>query len=714
MLISPPFLPAIDGTINEEAWLARTMPVPPLGEGKFPVSFNLGWHGGVHLTAPVIGNACETVRAISDGTIIFVRMPVEKTSDDQHPLNYRGGWTDNGCVVIRHETAIGDGANASNIIFYSVYMHLSKLDISVKKGRKICRKAELGDPGQIYGDLERKIHLEIVCDDTNMSKLCGRLKDDLDILKDGRDDAIYGEIYFRVPAGTKIYAERPMANSVEARLKPTGSNSNQFALRETCTTEVDFIIGVEYSPRTGNRRNGDARVVTYSLNGDVIGAPIIESDAEYDMYLEARRISEAYPKTARPSVSALFELLRFGRITNTDRVAVPVPIWRKICFPDGHGWVNSNSANVIKFSDADLPHWKGWSVVNDSEDQDCRCDSPTIKSWMKEISGQDPTSPSQNCPPNNFQQKLARAICKFPSEWSGASIDKRWAWLARESSDNPTPLSAADFVELKAHIRALCFEEPVLDEALWHWHPYEFIAQFRRCGWLSERELIRCIPAAFECEQGKRGSTRTVTLVSLNVAKQRLAKLNPSLFMQICRKYGLDQPARFTHFLAQIYRETAVFQYGEELATGAEYEGRETLKNVQAGDGVRFKGRGLIQTTGRVNYEKYADYRGRQGMASFTVEPNNLLLATDAYCCADTAGLYWVSRRLAAGNCNINRIADKGVTEEALRSVTESVNGKADGPSTGLFERRSHLNVVAAVLLDDLRTVFPAVERKNV
>lgn len=63
---------------------------------------------------------------------------------------------------------------------------------------------------------------------------------------------------------------------------------------------------------------------------------------------------------------------------------------------------------------------------------------------------------------------------------------------------------------------------------------------------------------------------------------------------------------RTPEFLAQIGHESGGFIYTRELwgptPAQAGYEGRADLGNTEPGDGIRYKGRGLIQVTGRANY----------------------------------------------------------------------------------------------------------------
>ena len=722
MLISPPFLPPRGADQSEDDWLHAAMIEGKPGDGAFPVSFNVGWHGGVHLTAPVTAGKSELVRAISDGKVIFLRKPTPRSSDKDHPLNYRGAWTDDGCVVIRHQTSIGNGADASEICFYSIYMHLAEVDSRVKENKGISRKDAIGCGGQIYGSQTRQIHFEIVTNDVSTKKLLGRLSGGVDVTKDGRIDAVYGEIYFCLPAGTPIYKSEPIKHLYEAYNQPAKPNKNSplppiIQMLPTLLTNSSIVVGVATHPNAG-LSNGDRRITTYDMNGGKIGECIYERKKDYRLSAYAENLSGAISKNMPLAQSALLEILRFGRVINKNNEAlpkIPVPHWLQISHGSGHGWVNLNANGINKFSDADFPTWRGWSVIDDSTDGDSRCDSSKIKDWIFGSSkAQTLQIATAQLSQSAILEKLEQAICKFPSEWSSTTVDRRWNWLKQSSPTWPTPLTEKDFKYLKQHIVALCFEVPEVNDAQWHWPPLNFIRHFRTCGWLSQNELIRCIPAVYQMEKGERGSGILTIKIGDDVAKQRIEKINPVLLMQVCRKYGIVTPTRASHFLSQIFRETGLLQWFEERGTGEEYEWNDQLGNDAPGDGKRYKGRGLIQVTGKRNYAAYTQYRGRSGNDSFLKEPNNKTIATDSYNCADTAGIFWVSRSIGGGLININCLTDKGVAERDLRAVTKSVNGAEDGKWTGLIERRCYLNVLSGVMLDNFPVIFPCVERKYV
>jgi putative chitinase len=83
---------------------------------------------------------------------------------------------------------------------------------------------------------------------------------------------------------------------------------------------------------------------------------------------------------------------------------------------------------------------------------------------------------------------------------------------------------------------------------------------------------------------------------------------------RICPDYEIDTPQEFCHFLAQACHETDHFVTLREYASGRAYEGRMDLGNTQPGDGVRFRGRGIFQTTGRANYLQLGIKKGRRDL----------------------------------------------------------------------------------------------------
>ena len=93
--------------------------------------------------------------------------------------------------------------------------------------------------------------------------------------------------------------------------------------------------------------------------------------------------------------------------------------------------------------------------------------------------------------------------------------------------------------------------------------------------------------------------------ISPNVNKQRIDAFVKD-FNQWHDEFGCSSPLQIVHFLAQVMQESVELRYTEEIASGAAYEWRHDLGNVYKGDGVRFKGRGFLQITGRANYQAYA------------------------------------------------------------------------------------------------------------
>jgi putative chitinase len=155
----------------------------------------------------------------------------------------------------------------------------------------------------------------------------------------------------------------------------------------------------------------------------------------------------------------------------------------------------------------------------------------------------------------------------------------------------------------------------------------------------------------------------------------KVERLYPHLITTLA-EFDLNTPLRQAHFLAQLCHESGAFNYLEELASGEDYEWRDDLGNVEEGDGVRFKGRGLIQITGRTNYGDCGEALGVDLIAHPT------RLADDDLACR-SAGWFWSTR-------NLSTFADR----DDVDTVTYRINGGYNGYDDRLY----YLNGAKAVL----------------
>ena len=164
---------------------------------------------------------------------------------------------------------------------------------------------------------------------------------------------------------------------------------------------------------------------------------------------------------------------------------------------------------------------------------------------------------------------------------------------------------------------------------------------------------------------------------------------------RLCPEYEIDTAKEYCHFLAQACHETDHFRTLREYASGKAYEGRLDLGNTKPGDGVRFKGRGIFQTTGRANYLQLGIRKGRRDLFI-----NNPELLEQAEYAVWSACEFWQARGL-------NDVANHGdgdILKKKLRgkvidvSPVEYISITINGGDRGMAERKKYYAIAQQVL----------------
>lgn len=151
-------------------------------------------------------------------------------------------------------------------------------------------------------------------------------------------------------------------------------------------------------------------------------------------------------------------------------------------------------------------------------------------------------------------------------------------------------------------------------------------------------------------------------------------------------KYHIDTKAEICHFIAQTAHESDSYNTLEEYASGKAYEGRKDLGNIYPGDGVKYKGKGLIETTGRLNYRALTISYNKLNSSHLDFEEHPELLK-DENLAVWSACEYWDSRSL---NDIANMPDETKIWSKRLQynlSPLEYITLRVNGGQNGIKER---------------------------
>jgi putative chitinase len=132
---------------------------------------------------------------------------------------------------------------------------------------------------------------------------------------------------------------------------------------------------------------------------------------------------------------------------------------------------------------------------------------------------------------------------------------------------------------------------------------------------------------------------------NLNYSAETMCRVWPSRFKT------LDDAAPYARNPEALANKT----YADRMGNGSE----------ESGDGWKYRGRGFIQLTGYNNYKAFADHIGRDSLVDDPAPVADELAMDSAIFFFEKNGLY--------------DIAEKGVDEEVIKTITKRVNGGHHG-----------------------------------
>jgi predicted chitinase len=329
-------------------------------------------------------------------------------------------------------------------------------------------------------------------------------------------------------------------------------------------------------------------------------------------------------------------------------------------------------------------------------------------------------------------QSISRLITHYESEWFWQ--DAKWDELDKlmeHTEEDPNP----QWVKEKARIKKLCWWSELADQQginedgkVWHFQPMGFMAFFA----IKSSDLI---------------TLKMLKKAKPSVAEEYYTSILPYL-NKYARIYKIETPLLLAHFLSQVGHESGFKVKSEDLNYSAQrmrkvfgcrnnisgynestnecivlprlrpklwseestyahnaenlanyvYASRVGNGDESSGDGYKYRGRGIIQLTGKSNYEKYNRIHNEKNPTdpqNFIEDPDLITSSLDYG--IESAFVWWDMNRLN------RKIQDSYTlrTESNISDHVADISTIVNGGTVGLAERITLFNNLRAIIKEE-------------
>jgi predicted chitinase len=696
--------------------------------GRYLLGQGYGWHSGVHLTSKMVpwGKGLRPIQSMLDGKIIAYRI-----HEDYRKTVYKGQELkfSNNFVLIEHECQNPDDSN-DIFKFYSLYMHLAPpADIGASSSPSTRYKMvmEQGKRNVRTFKLDSKPKKESWEDTVGMSAgtileyLYAEEKETHKYNINGTD---YHMIKCRVVEAGDQNATREKGMEGKLVWFAAGKDSEFDILENTSVMQPVPVSEPPWMKEDAAKlRNGSVVPLTLSVDGTPDLSISINAGDEIG-YMGLHEYSNDINATKKEDNRVHIELFS---------VDEPPEYFKKLISPpnaeetplividgsESDGALSSENAFFVSLAKEVSNSSKSSDEAAEGEEVDFSSATPKeLKTYL-----------------NNKRKHFERVIVKHPSDWhveKSDSIYERIHAIAREIYEQ---LLSRGFVSLEDFENSPWREKVLAEYDVFSEHERERAKEFSWLESLGAVDVGLNKSLVWHYWPFRLHTTEIITLEmvyaanlrsNINQCKAILPYLN-----KYAKSYGMNSSRVIAHFLSQIGHEsgfrsttentsysairmrqifgckggsknyerasdscrlgelrTKLWTHESDYARKPEalanyvYADRMGNGNEQSGDGYKYRGRGLIQLTGRDKYEGITSYHNENNpddLQDFVDSPN--LIGNNIEYAVSSAFYYWYVFRT---------MQDDVVESATVREVTRMVNGGYNG----LLDRESRYSAV--------------------